>query len=262
MHANNFDLFSPTNGTLYTVTDLINKALVRSNVGWYLEFQRITFSEDSLHKLQYDKGFDPYTYHDFDSWVTFHIAVGESKFTESLYGIISGFLPIHFSYRNGMTIGHSIKIGGMKPTCTVGITFEGFLNNDMGKPYESVIALKYDEISHEINKGILAILKEFIFRESVDGRSIHFITKEYDLLDHEPDEAFKPNLDNAKVWLEKEAADELDVEMEGDDLAIFTDNGKVTGLYCSSGKVSDLNMSISELESLVIRHDLTCEADD
>lgn len=75
------------------------------------------------------------------------------------------------------------------------------------------------------------------------------------------DEAFKPNLDNAKVWLEKEAADELDVEMEGDDLAIFTDNGKVTGLYCSSGKVSDLNMSISELESLVIRHDLTWEAD-
>ena len=71
----------------------------------------------------------------------------------------------------------------------------------------------------------------------------------------------KPNLDNAKVWLEKEAADELDVEMEGDDLAIFTDNGKVTGLYCASGKVSDLNMSISELESLVIRHDLTWEAD-
>ena len=49
--------------------------------------------------------------------------------------------------------------------------------------------------------------------------------------------------------------------MEGDDLAIFTDNGKVTGLYCSSGKVSDLNMSISELEFLVIRHDLTWEAD-
>ena len=199
MHAYNFDLVSPTNGRLYTVTDLISKALVRSNVSWYISFQRITFSEDSLNKLQYVKGFDTYTYplvsnHDFDSWVTFHIAVGESKFTESLYGIISGFLPIHFSYRNVMMLGHSTKIagyhphsdGGMVPPVIPCLNFEGFLNNDTGRPDESKITLKYDEISHEINKGILAMLKEFIFRESVDGRVIQFTTKEYDLLHHEP----------------------------------------------------------------------------
>ena len=194
MTAYNFDFVSPTHDMLYTASDLINKALVRSNVSWYFGFQRITFSEDSLYKLQYHKGLDPYTYNDFDGWLTFHIVVGESKFTESLYGVIHGFLPIHISYRNVMTIGHSTKIagyhphsdGGMKPPCTVGIIFEGFLNNDTGKPYDTIIALKYDEISHELNKSILEMLKEFIFRESVDGRSIQFITKEYDLIDHEP----------------------------------------------------------------------------
>lgn len=159
-------LVFPGCGVEYSVTDLLKAAMLRSDVAWNIRIDRIVFSHK---RLVTENGSKAYEDGSHDAWLEFIFLIEQGdEFTDTLYGKITGFFPIHVTYQGGMKVGHATE--EIKPPSPVKIFFEGIVNNE-----KSNVTLMYSEITDEIKEMVIDLIKEYQFRDHmVNGESIEY----------------------------------------------------------------------------------------